>query len=265
MLADAAVAPRVAYGDRVTAGETIAVLVNHEVARELVRLEGECRRQTIVIEALRRQQFTAPESSARLSTARSVLQELEQQLEQHRRDAAALTLKAPTDGVLYPPLDAAEPAPEPLRREGGPLQGRNAQTYLAAGTIVGVVGMPDAFDALLVVDQVDIPEVRPGQRVRLRIPQAGASGSEGRVREVAARALDASPEALVHSGQLASRVGADGLVRPVRPVYEVRVEITNPPAALAVASAGDARIDAGSMNAARRVLRWFEATFARDR
>lgn len=264
-LGNAGVSPRPMYGDRVSAGETIAVLVNHDVARELVRLEGECRRQQIVIETLRLQQFAAPESASRLSTARSVLQEFEQQLDQRRRDDAALTLSSPVDGVLYPPLDSPASSRGPLVREGPPLVSRNSQVYLPPGTVVGVVGRPDAYDALLVVDQVDIPDVRPGQRVRLRLPQAGAAACEGRVREVGARTLDASPEALVRSGRLASRVGDDGLVHPVRPVYEVRVEIADPPPALAVGAVGDARIEIGSMNAARRLLRWFDATFARDR
>lgn len=258
-------ARRARYGERVSAGDVIAVLENQEIGRDLVRLEAECQRQRIVVESLRRQQLAAPESAARLSSARAVLEDLQQQLEQRQRDHDQLVITAPATGVLYPPPRETMSEHHALHRERGPLEDRNANAFLTSGTVVGVVGAPAQFDALLVVDQVDVPYVRVGQMVRLGLAQGGPDVCAGRVVEVATRTLETLPEPLVRDGRLPSRVGPGGLVVPVRPVYEVRVEIDDPAFLPVVGGTGEGRIEVGRMTAARRLLRWFEATFARDR
>jgi putative peptide zinc metalloprotease protein len=257
----AASVPRVQYGDRVAAGQVVAVLESHVIAQEIVRLEGERARQAIVVEGLRRQQLTSPEAAARLSSTRSVMTDLEHQLEQRRRDRAALTLTSPVYGELLPPLDETPSAVDPLRQERPPLDPRNHQPWLSTGTVVGVVADPGRVDALLVVDQVDLPYIRAGQRVRLRLGQSAGRIITGEVVEVATRVLEHTPAALVATGRLPSRVGADGTIRPLRTAYEVRVELVETPHTLAINAAGTARIETGRMDLAHRLARWVQRTF----
>jgi putative peptide zinc metalloprotease protein len=256
---------RVRYGDHVTADQVVAVLENHAIDREISRLEGEVHHQTILVEGLRRQHSGASGTAAQLSSARATLADLEQQLKQRVRDRDLLIVRSPRVGVLLPPSsDAARPA-DSLPSEGPPLDPRNAAMYLESGTLVGTVATQGQFDALLVVDQTDIPYVQTGQHVRLQLPESGAGVLTGAVSEVATRRLEYSPPPLLATQRLPSRVGEDGQVQPLRTVYEVRVELSETPEFLAIDSTGESRIEVGTMTLGRRLLRWFEATFARDR
>jgi len=256
---------KVRYGDRVMAGQVVARLESHAIEREISRLEGELHQQQIVVEGLRRQHSSATALAAQLSSARARVADLEHQLQQRQRDRESLVLKASRDGVLLVPSAEAAPPADPLLPEGPPLDRRNEGRYLSAGTLIGVVGTPGQYDALLVVDQVDIPFVRKGQPVRIQFAERGEAIVTGVVAEVATRSLEISPSPLVATQRLASRVAESGKVQPLRTTYEVRVELSEVPGFLAVDAAGEARIDVGTMTLARRLLRWFEATFARDR
>jgi hypothetical protein len=165
--------------------------------------------------------------------------------------------------VLLPPPDVGGEHADRLKRKWPPLDRRNRQVYLEAGTLVAIVGTPDQYDARLVVDQTDIAYVRPGQTVRLRFPQMGASIAAGTVVEIAARPLEASPYPLVRTERLPSRLENDGTIRPVRTSYEVRVALVGAHKALVDGTVGDARIDVGRMTLARRFQRLMESTFSR--
>jgi hypothetical protein len=115
------------------------------------------------------------------------------------------------------------------------------------------------------VDQVDLPYIRAGQRVRLRLEQSAGRIITGEVVEVATRVLEHTPPALVATGRLPSRVGADGTIRPLRTAYEVRVELVETPHTLAINAAGTARIEAGRMDLAHRLARWVQRTFTERR
>jgi putative peptide zinc metalloprotease protein len=255
-------APVARYGDHVLSGEVVATLQNHELELDIARLQGECRRQGIVVEGLRRQP-SSDAIAARMSSASAVLRDLEQQLERRLRDRHALLLTCPSSGVLLPPPDVGGEHADRLKREWPPLDRRNRQVYLEAGTLVAIVGTPDQYDARLVVDQTDIAYVRPGQTVRLRFPQMGASIAAGTVVEIAARPLEASPYPLVRTERLPSRLENDGTIRPVRTSYEVRVALVGAHKALVDGTVGDARIDVGRMTLARRFQRLMESTFSR--
>jgi putative peptide zinc metalloprotease protein len=255
----------VQYGDRVSAGQVIARLENHAIEREISRLQGELNQQKIVAEGLRRQHSGATEMAAQLSSTRARIADLEHQLEQRQRDRDSLVLRASREGVLLVPSVEAAPPADPLLPQGPPLDPRSNGRYLPAGTLIGLVGTPGQFDALLVVDQVDIPFVRKGQPVRIQLAELGETILTGTVAEVATRSLEISPSPLVATQRLPSQVAESGKIQPLRTTYEVRVEFSDVPGFLAVDAAGDARIDVGTMTLARRFLRWFDATFARDR
>lgn len=252
---------RVRYGDVLSAGETLTTLQNFEVERDIVRLQGECEQRRAVLTALRLIPQTDAAAAARRRSAEAELQDYEGRLAQREEDRSALTLTAPIDGVLLRPVEAVARDTNPLKRTGAPLDDVNCRAYLETGTMIGLMGTPGRFDALLAVEQGDIPFVRRGQTVSVRLPQLGDVVATGTVTEIAARELEVSPQPLVRTKRLSSRIDEDGTIRPVRPVYEVRVALTDVPETLVVGATGDARIEAGRMTLARRLIRVLGATF----
>jgi putative peptide zinc metalloprotease protein len=257
-----AAADAAGYGDRVAAGQIVARLRNDALEQDVLRLRGELLRRTQALDGLRQRQFRDPSVAAHLPVAEAARSECERELKERESELDELVLRSPIDGTLLPPPDDVSGSADDLIRRGHVLDPRNAAAYLEAGTVVSIVGDPAHVDAILCVDQADIPFVQPGQPVRLRLPALSSTVAQGNVVEIAARELENSPRALVLAGRLPVRLDAAGVPRPVRTIYEVRVTVDGPGVSIPAGCVGDARINAGSMSLARRLIRYCEITFA---
>lgn len=258
-------APRIEYGDPVSAGQPVLQLVNHELEQETLRLRTERDRQASVVEGLRLRQFNDPSAAAALPTAEAELRDCDERWRQRVLDEEELVVRAPANGVLWPPPSEDSLPHGRLRREGLPLDERNQDAYLEVGTVVGVVGVPDRFDAVLAVDQADMLYVRAGQSVRLRFGQSAPRIVTGTVTDVDARPLEAAPAPLVLSRRLAAEVDEDGMARPIRTAFQVRVAIDEASPPFVVGGVGEARIVGEDMTLAARLLRLLRTTFVVER
>ena len=90
-------------GDVVEAGQTLASLANPDLDLEITRLEGQCARQRLRLENLKRRRGEDRAVAAEIPTAQEALVDLEQRLVTRRADQERLTLKAPVAGTVLPP------------------------------------------------------------------------------------------------------------------------------------------------------------------
>ena len=84
----------------------------------------------------------------------------------------------------------------------------------------------------------------------------------GRVSEIAEIDLEVAPPELIASGAFPTRIGEDGIARPISTAYQVRITLDLPEkSTLILRGTGRARIEAASQSTARRLLRFLRRTF----
>lgn len=260
-------------GDVVQQGDQLAVLVNHAMDVEIAEHEAK-------VETLRRK-LTSAESMATLPFAEATqasmtIRELEVELASTReslamkmKDRDELTLRAPRDGVVFPPEyrpDREQPQRLP-RWYGSPLEPRNLGAFLESDDKFCVIGDPTKMEAAVAVDQSEIDFVDQGQKVALQfnhLPMTAYGNLaikvklDSAVTEVHPNLSDKA------GGGLLSEMDEDGVERPLYPTYEVRVPIEAPDGLITPGIRGDAKIYAEPQTLAYRIYRFFSKTFNFD-
>jgi putative peptide zinc metalloprotease protein len=251
-------------GRQVARGQIIGQLANLTVTLELARAEGECRLRRLRVEHLERLRGVDTEANDELPTARAALADAERRLGDWRHEVSRLTLSSPVDGtILAPPrLRAATDASMRLARWSGSLSdSNNIAATVEPGTLVCLIGDPGKHTAMLLVDDVDIKRLRPGQRVRMRFDQLPGHVIHGEVVDVArheARALE-SPAA----GQADLAVLYAGIVPAGNrsAIYQACVRFDVPGQPLVIGGRGQAKIAAERITRARSIIRLLAQTF----
>ena len=253
----------VRVGDRVEAGQRLALLENLEVRREVEQLRGERDRQKVLITNLERRRVTDPQADWQLPAAREALADLDERLQQRERDQQRLVLSAPIGGAVLP-------APVPNRTSaaqkelsgqlpfwtGYPTDERNQGTFLPTGTVFCRIGAPDRLEAVLVVDQANVEFVEPGQTVRLRLDQLPSRILRGKVSEVGELDLKLAPRELVARNDFSVAEDATGQWRPLRTSYQVRVALDDHGQGLIIGATGEAKIGIAPEPLYRRLHRY---------
>lgn len=255
-------------GRHVSRGETIGQLVNASTQLELEKLDGERRLKKLRVDHLQRLRLDDRQANDELPTARAALADSERRLEELRGDARRLTLVAPTDGVVIP-------APRlPSQSQGGTggssrlavwsgslLDASNEGAYVQPGTLVCLVGDPTQLTAVMLVDDVDVKRLQPGQKVRLRLDQLPGQIIDGEVIDISRydiRDAESSPRA---SGDLEQLYA--GAVSPEQTgaLYQARVKFDARPESLVIGGRGQAKVAAERVTIARLILRFLGQTF----
>jgi putative peptide zinc metalloprotease protein len=269
---DGALASAPRAGSHVKRGDVIGRLENLEVDRELERVAGECRLKQLRLEHLEKLRGADPEAGKQIPTAWAALADSEHRLEDRRRDAERLTLKAPADGFVLP-------APRtPAVRHWASTGGRSSDTRLATwsgslldptnlgatlepSTLVCLVGDPSNLTAVLLVGDTDVKRLQPGQSVRLRLEQSPGCVMEGEVVDVARHEVqDHGGDAAVQT-DLATLYA--GLLPPGRRAtyYQARIRFDPPQQPLVIGGRGHAKVAAERITLARFILRFVGQTF----
>jgi putative peptide zinc metalloprotease protein len=259
-------AESLAPGDKVRAGEPLAKLENLDVALDVDKLRGECKRQRLHVDNLRRQSIRDAEAAALLPTAEESLADAEERLRQRLADAERLTLASPLDGVVLPPPSRPASASQTQLAtwSGSPLDEANRRAWLATGTLVCLVGDPARLEGTLVVDESDIASVRVGQRVWLWLEAFPDQTVSGTIAEVSELDLAVAPSSLVVRGAVPTRLDAEGVPRPRETWYQARVELDQHEGPLLVDTAGRAKIRVEPACLAERLYRFMRRTFHID-
>lgn len=256
----------VAEGAVVQPGEVLAQLESTDLQLEIEKLRGQRNQQLLRVENLQRRQVQDNAAAAELPTARELLADLEQRLEQKLTDEKRLTLTAPLAGTVLPPR---RHEPQPVAGalptwSGTPLDPRNRGCAVDTGTLVCLVGDPSRLEALLVVDQSDVEFVTPGQSVKVQLDQAPGTILIGKIVELAEIDLQTTPPELLAGGDIATRKDEQGLARPASTSYQARVTFDAPAQTLLIGESGRAKIAAAPLSLGRRAMRAFGRTFGLD-
>jgi multidrug efflux pump subunit AcrA (membrane-fusion protein) len=134
---------------------------------------------------------------------------------------------------------------------------------LMEGTVLCMVGEPEKFEAVMVVDQSEVEFVGRGQHVDLRLNSFPWRTFTGRVEELAETHIESSSERMsVKAGGLVpTETDASGREMPISTSYEAMMSLDDTETVLTPGMRGTARIKVGSRTVGQWLLRLLWQTF----
>lgn len=254
-------------GERVQAGDKIAVLKNPQLDSELNSLIGQAQETRVEI-GMCRQMGNNQEAVARLQEALARYEGLVLSIRAMQQERERLTLTAPIDGVVVSPYwrvdretkysdDASSALP---MWDGVPLEERNLNTTLEPGVQICSVGDPHKLEAIAVVDQSKINFVQPDQVVKIKLTERPAETYLARVAsasDVEGSTMEAVPFQLSTKGggSVATETIEGGVERPQSGSYRVRVDLDNDDGLMTVGMTAKCKIKAAPQTLLQRFLR----------
>lgn len=254
-------------GSRIAAGEPLALLENPELQIRLADLRGEKRLAELQLSNLGVRSRGDDALKAQLKTHQEILSSVEELLAKTEQEIDRLTVKAPREGYVLPP---PQRSPQDLGDgrlpgwSGTPLAEENIGALLTEDDLICEIGSPDDFVAVLVVDQGDLPLIRPGQSVDLMLDSYRLTYFSGELAEISRQPLELA------SSNLSSQTGGElqteidprtGQIRPRSVSYQARVPIENWETQLRPGYRGVAKIHVDPMSLGARLWRFVMKTF----
>ena len=243
-------------GDRVAAGDVIAILENEDLDLERQQLvaERDVERTRIDIATKQRATDTRKVAIERLANIERNLAKLDDRL-------AKLTLTAPIGGVLVAPPKQPAPSMEQLRDSlsrwhGEPLDERNIGAMLDVRTHVGDVApvedgtaaaatnRPSQMNAMLFIDQADRHDVAEGQAINIKFDHLPDQKFPATITEIGERHEENIPDVLSNKagGSIATVTDAQGNETLTSVYYPATVPIDNSDGMLLPGLDGKARL-----------------------
>ena len=183
------VAVHVQPGQIVQPGQLLLELFDFEDRQRLNELMTE--KQVQEVELRKQKILVDPEQTA---IAMKTLQSLETEIENHIERLQRLIVRAPVGGEVVepPPVTAVGRSKRELPTwNGTPIDGFNIGCQLAKGTHLLTVAPKQEFQAVLIVDQLDVHAIKPGQSVRLKLKHLPGQTFVGTVDRVSAATMEA--------------------------------------------------------------------------
>ena len=256
-------------GDRVEKGAELVRLSSIDLDLAIAELEGKGAEYRTRLDSLIRERFTDPAAGREIGTVEEALKSIDEQLVKKRRDRTELVLKAPRGGVVLP-ATSVEPKEDPAGKlpmwTGNPLSKQNVGATYTPGTVVCMVGEPEAFEAVIVVDQSEVEFVEPGQRIDLKLNAFAWQTFTGMVDEISESHIEAGSERLSvkAGGGVPTETDEAGREVPISTSYEVMMRLPDGDERLAAVTTGmrgTARIQVGSRTVGQWLLRLLWQTF----
>jgi putative peptide zinc metalloprotease protein len=163
----------VKQGVKLQAGQPIARLENQAMRMEMLKLLAGRKRLQEELHTLSVRALGDPLAASRIAEVRTKIGNIGDQIEHRRSEVQKLTLTAASSGMLFP---VAHRPPSHDRTvlpswSGQPLASNNLGAYFEKGMQVGTIGDPTRLQAILTIDQSDVPFVFAGQKVKLILEQ----------------------------------------------------------------------------------------------
>ena len=261
-------------GDRVEKGQLIARLENLDLEFEVARLQGErdaYRTEIQSLDALIYEPTKAEEAAGRYETARKQLDGVLTQLRQKEADLARLRIVAPRAGtIIAPPRSPERPHTDDAELPswtGTPLDKSNLGSSLSPQgqqNLICLIGNPDEWDAVLVIDQDDSDLVREGQEVRLMFEASAYHvyvSTISRLNSGDAMTVVSPRLASTSGGPLPAQQNPDGTISPMNTSFQAIARLNDPQGMLRNGLIGAARIETRPQTVAWRVGRYLSRTF----
>jgi len=258
----------VSVGAAVEAGEPIAVLSNPELDVRMAGLRGEEAVAQVQLANLARRSRDDPSVVAQLETQEELLESIRVMLAKTQEEVDRLTIRAKQGGYVLPPPERPDQDAQDGRLPGWtgtPLQVKNRGALLTPDDLICEIGTPDAYEAVLVIDQGDRPFVREDQPVDLMLDSLRLKVFHGRIKDISKNPMRAA------SASMSSQTGGDlqtemdpetGQLRPRSVSYQASVPLQSdqlPP--LRPGYRGSAKVHVDPMSLGQRLWRLILKTF----
>ena len=253
-------------GDLVRRGDSLATLSNIDLDLAIADLEGKQSQAQSRLNSLERERFTDPAAGLEIGTVKESLKSIGEQLAKKRKNREELVLVAPRDGIVLP-ANNVEPRPDPAGKlptwTGNPLNPKNLGATLMEGTVLCLVGEPEKFEAVMIVDQSEMEFIAKGQPVDLKLNAFSWRIFTGTVEEIAETHIESSSQRLSvkSGGQVPTRTDESGRELPISTSYEAMMKLDDAEAVLTPGMRGTARIKVGSRTVGQWLLRLIWQTF----
>jgi putative peptide zinc metalloprotease protein len=257
----------VAPGDQVEKGAPLVVLENAELINQRLLAASELTRSQARVRTLQLRLNDETEAAAQLAVAQEILADFTKQSQLRNKEFSQLTITAPVGGTVLLPSSAplqADSDKELPTWTGSPLDPENRGCYLERGALLCLVGDPHKYEAIALIDETDLPYVKAGQAVRLQVEHAPAELLAGHVVEIAEVNAETAPTELVSQHEIAVHDSKSHGPKPIRTLYQARVEIDDSSLPLLAGTRGTVRIKVASQTVAEKLLRWARRTFVVD-
>ena len=252
--------------DRVSEGDELATFSNIDLELQIAELEGKEAGHRSRLVSLERERFTDSAAGMEIGTVEESLKSVKEQLVKKRRYQRELVLKAPRSGLVLP-AETVEQRPDPSGRlpgwSGSALAKKNIGATFAEGTVLCMVGDPDRFEAVMIVDQSEVEFVQGGQRVDLKLDAFPFDTFRGAVDEIAETHIEVGSERLSvkAGGSVPTTTDEMGREVPISTSYEVLMQVDDVENILTPGMRGTARIEVGNRTVGQWLLRLFWQTF----
>ncbi|MFV1968994.1 MAG: hemolysin D, partial [Pirellulaceae bacterium] len=272
-----------APGDQVVVGDVLARLENADLHLAVIELQGERDRLQAQLESLISQRHTDHRVISQIPTVEQMLQTVEEELAEKEEEFGELTITAPIDGQVFPPMY------RPVRDTGDgrlpmwsgfPFDAKNEGALIAERDQFCQIGDPNRYEAVLVIDQADINllyeyfgDARRGNgkewpKVDLKFDAYRWRTFSSQIEEVASSPMEVSPMSLASQGggELNTKMDPSGVARPISTSYQARVPLDdvaleNKRDLLRVGLTGRAKIYTGWQPLGSRFARFLYRTF----
>jgi putative peptide zinc metalloprotease protein len=254
-------------GDPVQTGELIARLDSLSDRVQLAKFAGELAEAQKKLEVLKTQS-RLEEMRRQLEPQEQVVLSKQALVNEFSNRIAQLNVTAKADGVIFPP--PAKPVPKQVEEEeqlptwsDSPFDGKNQDAYFAESDLLCLIGQPNAWDAILVVDQHDIDLVKEQHEVEIKLESARHTSFMGRIATISKLDMREVSEniSLQSGGRLDTEMTPTGKLKPISTSYQARVPIENVDVGSRIGYRGQARIYVGWKSLGWRVYRFFARTF----
>ncbi len=256
----------VAAADRVEKGQELARFSNIDLELQIADLEGQEAGYRARLSSLERERFTDSAAGMEIGTVEESLKSVQEQLAKKRQYQRELVLKAPRAGLVLPP-ETVDERPDPGGRlsgwSGNALAKKNLGATYAEGTVLCMVGEPQHFEAVMIVDQTEVEFVERGQKVDLKLNAFPFETFTGTVDEIAETHIEVGSERLSvkAGGSIPTTTDEMGREVPISTSYEVLMHLDDPGNLLTPGMRGNARIVVGSRTVGQWLWRLFWQTF----
>jgi multidrug efflux pump subunit AcrA (membrane-fusion protein) len=250
----------------VAEGDELATFSNIDLELQIAELEGQESGYRARLASLERERFTDSAAGMEIRTVEESLKSVEEQLAKKRKYQRELVLKAPRSGLVLP-AETVDERPDPSGRlpgwSGSALAKKNIGATFAEGTVLCMVGDPDHFEAVMIVDQSEVEFVQSEQRVDLKLDAFPFETFRGAVNEIAETHIEVGSERLSvkAGGSVPTTTDEMGREVPISTSYEVLMQVDDVENVLTPGMRGTARIEVGNRTVGQWLLRLFWQTF----
>jgi putative peptide zinc metalloprotease protein len=233
------------YHSDVKEKDPIAELENDAALLRLQQSQTRRDEQQELVDALRKRQGSDPTAASQIPAAQDRLASIQERCDLLQRDVDQLSIKSPITGRLFPPplrWNAETQDVNSVAWRETPLKRENRGAMLSAGTLVGTVGDSELREAVVMIDEADVPLVQLNQSVELLAAHRLSAPIEGKVTEISTSPIQEIPAEFYVSGLIPPELVPPNPSSPKHTYYQVRVELSQSARLLPIRSINSSRI-----------------------